>query len=119
MAVAIAVGMHSPGASAQARIELKLSHNFPPNHGIQKDFLEPWAADLETRTKGQVKVRTFDVSSPLGNPASQLEKLESGAIDIAHGMQGAYGKRFARTEVIEMPFLTENADVASRILWAL
>ncbi len=106
-------------ALPQTKIELKLSHFSPSTHGIHTDFIEPWARELEQRTKGRVQIKIFDGASRLGNPARQLEQVLAGAVDIAHGMQGASPGRFPRTEIIEMPFLTENADVATRILWTM
>src|SRR3546814_20198025 len=52
----------STGTAGPARaqeIELKLSHFLPPGHGIQRDWLQPWAEDLAKRTNGKVKVTIY------------------------------------------------------------
>lgn len=104
---------------AQGAMELKLSHYLPPVHGIHTDFLEPWAKELESRTDGALKVSIFPGTAALGNVAKQYDQVRAGVVDIAHGLSGIPRGRFPRTSVIDMPFLTPNADVATRTLWAL
>lgn len=109
------------GGPAQAAepLELKLSHFLPPVHGIHTDFLEPWARELEARTNGQVKVTIFPGGTQFGNVAKQYDQVRAGVVDIAHGLHGIPRGRFPRTSIIELPFLTESADAATRTLWAL
>lgn len=104
---------------AQAAMELKLSHYLPPVHGIHTDFLEPWARELESRTDGAIRVSIFPGTAALGNVAKQYDQVRAGVVDIAHGLSGTPRGRFPRTSIIDMPFLTPNADVATRTLWAL
>ncbi len=104
-------------ARAQQRIELRVSHFLPPTHGIHTDFLVPWARELETRTGGRVAVTIFAGDSSLGKVENQYDQVRSGVVDIAHGLHGSTRGRFPRTGLIELPFLTESAAVASRTLW--
>ena len=106
-------------ADAQQTIELKVSHYLPAVHGIHTDFIEPWARELERRTNNKVKVTIFPGGSSFGDVARQYDQVTAGVIDIAHGLHGIPRGRFPRTSVIDLPFLTENADVATRTLWAL
>ncbi|HEX6978235.1 MAG TPA: TRAP transporter substrate-binding protein [Alphaproteobacteria bacterium] len=117
----IAVGAMLVGrqADAQQTIELKVSHFLPAVHGIHTDFIEPWARELERRTNNKVKVTVFPGGSSFGDVARQYDQVKAGVIDIAHGLHGIPRGRFPRTSVIDLPFLTENADVATRTLWAL
>jgi TRAP-type C4-dicarboxylate transport system substrate-binding protein len=104
---------------AQAAIELRLSHYLPPLHGIHTQFIEPWARELERRTGGAVKVTIFPGTAALGNVARQYDQVAAGIVDIAHGLSGLPRGRFPRTSVIDMPFLTPDAGVATWTLWAL
>jgi TRAP-type transport system periplasmic protein len=106
-------------ATAVAQTELKLSHFLPAVHGIHTDFLEPWARELERRTGNKVKVTIFPGGSSFGDVARQYDQVTAGVIDIAHGLHGIPRGRFPRTSIIDLPFLTESADAASRTLWAL
>ncbi len=113
-----AVGFPWP-KRAHAAVELKLSHFLPPTHGMHVDFMEPWARELERRTDGAVKVTIFPGGTPLGNVAKQYDQCVAGVVDIAHGLRGIPGGRFPRTSIIELPFLVQTADAATRTLWAL
>ncbi|MGD9925035.1 MAG: twin-arginine translocation signal domain-containing protein, partial [Pseudorhodoplanes sp.] len=48
-----------PVTSAFAQEELKLSTFVPPSHIISATVLVPWAAELEKKTGGKLKVRFF------------------------------------------------------------
>lgn len=115
---AFAAGM-MVGTLQAAEYELKLSHFLPPVHGIHTDFLQPWAEELASCSDGQVAVEIFPGGTQLGNVARQQEQVLAGVMDIAHGLHGIPRGRFPRTSVIDLPFLTESADAASRTLWAL
>ena len=115
---AAAVGLAGAAGSAAAQeIELTLSHFLPPVHGIHTDFIEPWARELEERTDGRVAVEIFPGTAALGNVAQQYDQVVAGVTDIAHGLAGIPRGRFPRTSIMDLPFLTEDAGVASRTLW--
>jgi TRAP-type transport system periplasmic protein len=115
---ALAMAVLARGGAA-AEIELRLSHFLPAVHGIHTDFIEPWARDLEACTEGRVSVEIFPGGTQLGNVARQQEQVLAGVVDIAHGLHGIPRGRFPRTSIIDLPFLTESADAATRTLWAL
>ena len=106
-------------ASAQDKIELKLSHFLPPTHGMHVDFMEPWAKELEKRTNGKVVVRIFPGTSTLGNVANQWDQVQAGVVDIGHGLTGLPRGRFPRTEIMQLPYMAVNADQATRTLMAM
>lgn len=106
-------------APTAGALELKLSHFLPPVHGIHTDFIEPWTKDLEACTDGEATVAIFPGGTQLGNVARQQEQVLAGVVDIAHGLHGIPRGRFPRTSIIDLPFLTESADAATRTLWAL
>lgn len=106
-------------AHAQEKIELKLSHVVPSSHWHHNEFLEPWGKELERRTNGKVVVRLFPVTSPLGNIANQLDQVRAGVTDIAHGVAGVPRGRMPRVGIVEMPFLFDSADAATRTLWSM
>lgn len=108
----------SPSLSA-AEINLKLSHFLPSTHPTQKDFIEPWAAELEKRSNGRVKVDIYPAGSAFGHVAKQFDQVRSGVVDIAHGLTGFPRGRLPRTLVMDLPFMVKSADAASKTLWAL
>jgi len=119
---AIAAGLAAfaaVGAAQAADITLKLSHFLPDKHGIHQDFLAPWAKDLEAKTGGKVAVELYPVNTAFGNVAKQMDQARAGVVDIAHGLAGIPRGRLPRTSVMDLPFLVEDADTATRTLWDL
>lgn len=118
-ALAIAVwAAGGPGVRAET-VDIRLSHFLPPVHGLHKDFMEPWARELEQRSGGTVRVSVFPGSAALGNVAQQYDQVLAGVTDIAHGLVGIPRGRFPRTTLMDLPFLFSDADQATRTLWAL
>ena len=110
----------APGpAVAQDVIRLKLSHFLPDTHGMHMDFMEPWARDLERCTDDRVQVTVYPAGSAFGSITRQLDQVRAGVVDIAHGLSGLPRGNFLATSVIELPFMVETADVATRTLWQL
>lgn len=117
---ALALGAATAGsATAQETIRLKLSHFLPETHGMHVDFMEPWARELERCTDGRVAVTVYPAGSAFGNITRQLDQVRAGVVDIAHGLSGLPRGNFPATSVIELPFLVESADAATRTLWQL
>ena len=118
-ALAVAA-MTFAGAEANAEvIKLKLSHFLPSSHPTQKDFIEPWVAELEKRTNGKVKVEIYPAGSAFGHVAKQFDQVRAGVVDIAHGLTGFPRGRLPRTLVTDLPFLVKTSDAASKTLWGL
>lgn len=114
----LALGLLPLSAQA-ADITLKISHYLPDKHGIHTDFLEPWARELEAKTGGKVSVEVLPGSTAFGNVAKQMDQARAGVVDIAHGLAGIPRGRLPRTSIMDMPFLTQSADAATRTLWDL
>ncbi len=107
-------------SAAQAQVlELKVSHFVPPTHGFHVDVLDPWLKELEKRTGGKVQGRLFAGNSPFGKTENQADQVKQGVVDVAWGLNGIPRGRFLRTSIMEMPFVAESADSASKALWAM
>jgi TRAP-type transport system periplasmic protein len=98
---------------------LKISHYLPPTHGIEVDFLWPWAENLRERTNGAVDFEIYPVNSAFGRAERQADQARAGIVDIAFGLAGIPRGRFPHTSVIELPFVVEKAGPGSRTLWQL
>ncbi len=101
---------------AQAPIELKISHYVPALHGLQTDFIEPWAKEIEKRSNGRVTHKIFAGASPLGKAENQLDQVQNGIVDVAFGLSGNPRGRLSRSLIVEMPFLIETAEQGTRTL---
>ncbi|MBL8382841.1 MAG: TRAP transporter substrate-binding protein [Burkholderiales bacterium] len=104
---------------SQSKITLKISHYVPALHGLQREFMEPWAKEIEAKTNGAVSFQIFAANSSLGQAQNQLDQVLNGVTDIAFGLCGIPRGRMTRSTLIEMPFLVKSAEAGSRALWNL
>lgn len=107
------------GQASAEDITLTMSHYLPPVLGLHKDFLEPWARELEEKTGGKVAVEIQTAGSALGVITKQWDQVVDGVVDISFGLHGIPRGRFACTQSIELPFLTDSAEEANEILWEI
>lgn len=105
-------------ASAQ-EIPLKLSHGFPSVHGLQVDFVGPWAEELSKRTNGRVKVSIFPAGSSFGALDRQLDQVKAGIVDLAMGLSVVPRDRMPRTGLMDLPFIAPDRAVANKALWSM
>lgn len=105
-------------SSAQV-VELKLSHYLPSVNVISVDFIDAWAREVEKRSNGKVKITTYPAGSAFGQIDRQLDQVKSGVVDISFGLVGVPRDRLPRTELVELPFLSQDRNVVNRALWAV
>ena len=103
-------------SSAQV-VELKLSHYLPSVNVISVDFISAWASEVEKRSNGKVKITIYPAGSAFGQIDRQLDQVKSGVVDISFGLVGVPRDRLPRTELVELPFLSQDRNVVNRALW--
>lgn len=112
-------GSKDPGKTGDKPIELKLASAFGPTHAVMKEILEPWAKDVETATKGKVKVTIYPVDTLL-KPTDIYEGVISGIADIG---QCDPGYNVGRFPLLSSFFLGgmeyANSKVATYVAWDL
>jgi TRAP-type C4-dicarboxylate transport system substrate-binding protein len=114
------VGFMAAAQPATAQeIQLKLAHFLPTANGMHKDFMVPWAHDLETCSGGKVKVTLYPGGTQLGNIGRLYDEVSSGVVDIAHGLAGVPAGRLNRLRLMEVPFTIKTANAGARALWDL
>jgi len=100
-------------AEAQV-IQMKFAHyaeESHPGHLAAKQF----AAKVEERTKGQVKIAIYP-ANVLGSPPEQCEQVRLGATDMSLPTQGALDKYVKAFSVVMLPFVYDNYDHVHRTL---
>jgi len=117
--IVAAVAALALAAAVEAQTELKFSTFVPPTHGFVVDVLEPLAKDIEKRTAGKVVARVFAGNSPFGKTENQADQVRQGVVDVAWGLNGIPRGRFLRSSIMELPFVADSADAATKTLWAM
>jgi len=103
------------GHRAEAQVlSLRFAHygeETHPSHLAAKQF----AAKVEERTKGQVKIAIYPANI-LGSPPEQCEQVRLGAIDMGLPTQGALDKYVKAFSVVMLPFVYDDYDHVHRAL---
>jgi TRAP-type C4-dicarboxylate transport system substrate-binding protein len=110
-----AVGLMSPAYAEQ----LTLNYNqwFPSGHWSQAQGLYPWFEAIEVATEGRVVIQSS--AKPLAPPNRNYQAVVDGVADIAWGPHGYTPGVFPLTEMVELPFITQDAGISSTAYWHL
>lgn len=114
---AFALSSVAYAGAAHAATTLTLSSWLPPKHPIVADMIEPWAAEVEKATKGNVKIKILP--KPMGKPPAHFDIAKDGLADISYGVHGYQPGRFLMTKAAEMPFLGDSAVATSVAYWRI
>ena len=92
--------------------------NFPPAATFPSVQMERWAQEVEKRTAGKVKVRTFPGGTLL-NAKNMLEGVTAGSADIGNFAMSYQPGRFPISEAVDLYHGFTSATVASQVLFDL
>ena len=102
------------GAPASAQTVWRFSNWVPPTHPLTVEVFNVWAKNVETATKGRVKI-TF--VSALGNPPSHVDLVKDGVADVAMSVNSYTANRFSLSEGVELPFLAPDGMSSCIAYW--
>lgn len=94
---------------------LTMANWLPPSHPLVKNLMAPYAKKIAEVTNGSVTVNILN--APLGSPAAHFDFAVNGIADITFGVQGYTPGRFKTTNLVELPFLGNNAESVSVAYW--
>jgi TRAP-type transport system periplasmic protein len=106
--VGTAAVLATPRIARAQQVTLRLHHFVPAQANQQKYWFEPWAKKLDQDSGGRIKVDIYP-SMQLGGRQPQLyDQARDGVVDIVWTVAGTTPGRFARLEVFELPFLSNQ-----------
>lgn len=117
LASALIGGPWSGTAAEAGTIELTYA-NFPPATTFPCVQMERWVKEVEARTKGQVKVKTFPGGTLL-EAKNMFDGVLTGGADIGCLATAYQPGRFKALEVMDLPIGFPNGTVASAVMWDL
>lgn len=86
----------------------------PPGH-VQNSVVFPtWAKWIEEATEGRV---TVEIKYGMGGQGTFFNLVEDGVVDAAWAYHGYVPGRFRMTQIVELPNLGANAEIASQAYW--
>ena len=102
------------GAASAETITLTYA-NFPPAVTFPSVQMERWAREIEKRTGGRVKIKTFPGGTLLG-AKNMLEGVTAGTADIGNFAMSYQPGRFPVSEAVDLYHGFTSATVASQVL---
>jgi len=100
-------------AEAQV-VQMKFAHYAEETHPANV-AAKQFAAKVEERTKGQVKIVIYP-ANVLGSPPEQAEQVKLGAIDMGLPTQGQLDKYVKAFSAVMLPFVYDDYDHVHRTL---
>lgn len=93
---------------------LYFHHYWPQSALTVKTLVEPWCEALARESNKRLSCAQLPAMSGGGTPAQLVDRVRDGVDDLVLTVLGYTPGRFARSEVFELPFMTRNAQTASR-----
>jgi TRAP-type C4-dicarboxylate transport system substrate-binding protein len=117
-AAALVAALTVSAAWAQ-EVVLKLHQMLPAQAPIPAQVLQPWMDKITAESGGRIVFEHYPAMQLGGKPPELVDQVVDGVADVIWTLPGYTPGRFPRTEVIELPFLVNDAETASRVLYTL
>lgn len=114
-ALALATALCVPAASAQTT--LVFGAGTPPQGPIHESLVE-WVAAVNADGVGVIQI-DYREGFTMANPGNFYDRVKDGVVDIAWGTLTAIGGRFPLSSVVEVPYLTTDAETSSVAFWRM
>ena len=102
------------GAAQAQNVTLRFHQMLPPQATIPAKAIVPWAKKVEAESGGRIKVQLFHAMAMGGTPPQLFDQARDGVADITWTVLGYTPGRFNKAEVFELPFMSGQAEPASR-----
>lgn len=116
-ATALSLGLAAtllPAPAAAQEVTLRLHQFLPPAAPVPAHILKPWAARIEERAGGALKIEHYDAMSLGGRPPDLMDQAIGGVADIVMTVVGYTPGRFPKSEVFELPFMMTDPVATAR-----
>lgn len=114
-----AIAAISAGTVSAADANLKMHGFLPLGATIPAKIVQPWIDEVEANSNGSIKIEHFGTMALGGTPPELFDQVVDGITDISWTVIGYTPGRFPSTEVMELPFMVDDARAASSALWNL
>lgn len=107
------------GSVASAQTELRLHTFVSPNHIIYSQILEPWAEQVAEETDGELTITLYPSMQLGGGAPDLIRQARDGTVDMSFSLPGYTSPQFPRTQMLELPGLTESPEATTELMWEL
>lgn len=113
----LAPSAFAQAAAPKAEVTLYFQHYWPQTALTVRELVTPWCDKVSSESQGRMKCVTLPAMSGGGTPAQLVDRVKEGVDDLVLTVLGYTPGRFPRMEVFELPFMTRNAEAASKAAW--
>ncbi|MES2957055.1 MAG: TRAP transporter substrate-binding protein [Pseudomonadota bacterium] len=98
-------------------VTLKFHHIWNPQAMASVQVIVPWCNKIAAESANKLKCQILPAMSGGGTPPQLVDRVKDGVDDIVITLPGYTAGRFPTTEVFELPFMTNSAEVGARATW--
>ncbi len=98
-------------------VTLKFHHIWNPQAMASVNVIGPWCDKVKAESAGRIACQVFPAMSMGGTPPQLVDQVKDGVADLVITLPGYTAGRFPTTEVFELPFMTNSAEVGARATW--
>ena len=113
---ALALAASALPAAAQ-EVTLKFHHIWNTQAMASVNVIGPWCDKVAAESANRIKCQIFPAMSMGGTPPQLVDQVKDGVADLVITLPGYTAGRFPTTEVFELPFMTNSAEVGARAAW--
>ena len=98
-------------------VTLKFHHIWNPQAMASVNVIGPWCDKVAKESANKLKCQILPAMSGGGTPPQLVDRVKDGVDDLVITLPGYTAGRFTSTEVFELPFMTNSAEVGARATW--
>jgi TRAP-type C4-dicarboxylate transport system substrate-binding protein len=118
LALAFAAFSFAATAARADEVRLIFGSTNPPPIPVNPKFFDPWAKQVNEAGKGVVFIDVRH-DPAIANFLNYLDRTLNDVVQISWGIQSLLGPRFAKSAVIGLPLIADNATQPSVAYWRL
>ncbi|MEZ2721218.1 TRAP transporter substrate-binding protein [Paenalcaligenes hominis] len=104
-------------AFANKPITLRVHHFLASHSNAQENIIEPWCKKVQEESKNRLQCQIYPAAQLGGTPAQFFDQAKDGIVDLVWTIPTYASGRFTKTEVFELPWLTQDAESGSKAFW--
>ena len=118
LALLLLPSMLLPGAAQADEMNMTFVTAEPSSSPDAATIFMPWAQRVMASAPGAVKIEVRD-GTAIVNPVNMYDRIQNDVFQIGLLLPGLVGGKFPLTEVVSLPFMTDDSVNASIAFWRL
>lgn len=113
------IGSMNPAFAASGKTyELKFQCMLPEMHYTVRNVFKPWMKTVEEKSGGRLKIHYF-TQRAIVKEEETFDAVKNGLLDIGAAAPGRTPGKFPLLDIVTMPMLFPNSEVAGTVIWEL